>query len=307
MATQNTETNKTIRAKRTDHGHGHQKYNLYIYRVLKGMNTEDATHGISRKAVNQIQNLIVITLSKMVKAVNMLMSDKAKKTIGVDEIKWATQLTLSGNLIADAQKFAAEAVRKYKESKDQKPAEGEKQISRAVRAGLIFPISRVETDMMRLSQASKRKASGAAVYLAAILEYVLSEILRQSLEVAKLEKLVRIKVRHTALGVNSHVDLSQLFSDVIFEGGVEVTSIPEAMKNKPSQRKRKSKAANPKKSAPAAKKRGVAKPKAKKAPAKAKNATTAKKAPAKAPAKGKAAPASKGKNASKQQNKRART
>lgn len=305
MASQNTESNKTTKTKRHDHGPGHQKYNLYIYRVLKGMNTEEATHGISKKAVNQIQNLVVITLSKMVQNINTLMSDKAKKTIGVDEIKWATQLTLSGNMITDAQNFAAEAVRKYKESKDRKPAEGEKQISRAVRAGLIFPISRVETDMMRLSQATKRKASGAAVYLAAVLEYVLSEILRQSLEIARLEKLVRIKVRHTALGVNSHADLVQLFSDVIFEGGVEVTSIPEAMKNKPAQRKRKTKAVTSKKSAPA-KKRGVAKPKAKKAPAKTAPAKAKGKAAApkgKAPAPKKAAKT----NPPKQGNKRART
>ncbi|KAG9313470.1 histone-fold-containing protein [Chiua virens] len=95
-----------------------------------------------------------------------------------------------------------------------------KGVSRSVRAGLQFPVSRVQRGL-RKSCLGRRVASGAPVYLAAVLEYLSAEILELAGNAARDNKKRRINPRHLQLAIRNDEELSKLLADVVIsEGGV---------------------------------------------------------------------------------------
>ncbi|XP_031556055.1 late histone H2A.2.2-like [Actinia tenebrosa] len=92
--------------------------------------------------------------------------------------------------------------------------------SRSAKAGLQFPVSRVHR-FLRKGNYSKRIGSGAAVYLAAVLEYLAAEVLELSGNAARDNKRRRIIPRHILLAVRNDEELNKLLSSVtISQGGV---------------------------------------------------------------------------------------
>ncbi|KFV41176.1 Histone H2A type 1-F [Tyto alba] len=100
-----------------------------------------------------------------------------------------------------------------------KPAAALK-ISKSARAGLQFPVGRVYRCLKR-GNYSDRIGSGAAVYLAAVLEYLAAEILELAGNAAWKNKKTRIVPRHIQLAVRNDEELNRLLSRVtIAQGGV---------------------------------------------------------------------------------------
>ena len=92
--------------------------------------------------------------------------------------------------------------------------------SRSSRAGLQFPVGRIHR-LLKHSNYSDRISDGAAVYLAAILEYLTAEVLELAGNAARDNKKMRINPRHLQLAVRNDEELNQLLSGVhIAEGGV---------------------------------------------------------------------------------------
>ncbi|XP_062983744.1 histone H2A, sperm-like [Elgaria multicarinata webbii] len=92
--------------------------------------------------------------------------------------------------------------------------------SKSERAGVQFPVSRIERFLKRGNYA-ERVGSGAAVYLAAVLEYLSAEILELAGNAAHENKKQRIGPRHIQLAVRNDQELNKLFAGVtIAEGGV---------------------------------------------------------------------------------------
>ncbi|XP_072296439.1 histone H2A-like [Eucyclogobius newberryi] len=92
--------------------------------------------------------------------------------------------------------------------------------SRSVRAGLTFPVGRLHR-LLRKGNFAPRIGAGAAVYLAAILEYLSAEILELSGNAARDNKKSRIAPRHILLAVKNDEELNRLLSGVtISDGGV---------------------------------------------------------------------------------------
>lgn len=92
--------------------------------------------------------------------------------------------------------------------------------SRSSRAGLQFPVSRVHR-FLRKGNYSKRIGSGAAVYLAAVMEYLTAEILELSGNASRDNKKKRIIPRHLMLGIRNDEELNSLLAKVtIAQGGV---------------------------------------------------------------------------------------
>lgn len=91
-------------------------------------------------------------------------------------------------------------------------------VSRTARAGLQFPVSRIHR-YLRQGRYSKRIAAGAPVYLAAVLEYLVAEVLELSGNAARDIKKRRINPRSIVLAIRKDEELSQLTPHVIVPSG----------------------------------------------------------------------------------------
>ena len=97
---------------------------------------------------------------------------------------------------------------------------GGKSVSRSSRAGLQFPVGRIARHL-RTGNYARRVGGAAPVYLAAVLEYIVAEVLELAGNAAKDNKRSRITPRHIQLAVRNDDELNQFFGNsVIASGGV---------------------------------------------------------------------------------------
>ncbi|XP_059187649.1 histone H2A-like [Centropristis striata] len=95
-----------------------------------------------------------------------------------------------------------------------------KSVSRSSRAGVTFPVSRIHR-LLRKGNYAQRIGSGAAVYLAAVLEYLAAEILELAGNACRDNKKQRIAPRHILLAVKNDEELNRMLAGVtISDGGV---------------------------------------------------------------------------------------
>lgn len=83
-------------------------------------------------------------------------------------------------------------------------------ISKSKKAGLAFPVARVKS-MLYVHQFGRRISDTSAVFLTSMLEYVTTEILELSLNVARSEGLKRIQPRHVNIALKSDPDFGPNF------------------------------------------------------------------------------------------------
>jgi histone H2A len=95
-----------------------------------------------------------------------------------------------------------------------------KGVSATKKAGVVFPVSRILKKMKKGSYASRiRKV--AAVYMAAVLEYLGAEILELAGNAARDNKKKTIGPRHLQLAIFNDEELGKIFKNVtISQGGV---------------------------------------------------------------------------------------
>jgi len=102
-----------------------------------------------------------------------------------------------------------------------KNAEGTRtRMTRSVRAGLQFSVSRVARKL-KAQKMGKRIAAGAPVYMAAVLEYLVAEVVELAGNAARDNQKKRIIPRHLQLAIRNDEELSALLKNVtISQGGV---------------------------------------------------------------------------------------
>lgn len=201
-------------------GYENANFNTYIYRVLKQVHPDS---GMSGDGLSEMNNLIRISLKKITNSINQLMmNSKGRKTISSREVQSATRLSFPGEMAKHAIAEATKAVVKYNSyvGGTARDAQGRaRPVSRGARAGLQFPVTRIETIMMELAIVN-RKSAGSAVYLAAVLEYLCAEVLELAGNAARDNKKVRITPRHIKLAILNDEELTRFFKGVIMSGGV---------------------------------------------------------------------------------------
>lgn len=89
-------------------------------------------------------------------------------------------------------------------------ASGKGTVSRSAKAGLSFPVGRIAR-MLKHGRYSERVGLGAPVYLAAVLEYLVAELLEVSAMVVKDSKKNRIIPRYIFLGLKEDEEFNKLF------------------------------------------------------------------------------------------------
>ncbi|TIB68488.1 hypothetical protein E3Q24_03658 [Wallemia mellicola] len=114
-----------------------------------------------------------------------------------------------------------------------------KKRSRSHRAGLIFPVGRIERNL-REGRYADRIGGGAAVYLAAVLEYLTAEVLELAGNACVDNRKQRIVPRHLQLAIRNDEEIDKLLKNVdIFQGGtiphIEPALLVENKKSKKSK------------------------------------------------------------------------
>lgn len=84
-----------------------------------------------------------------------------------------------------------------------------KSISKAIKAGLVFPVSKINRHL-RDAKKSKRVGAGGPIYLAGVLEYTAAEIFEMAM--TRLGKRKRITTADVLCGVRSDRELNILLA-----------------------------------------------------------------------------------------------
>ncbi|KAG8343821.1 putative Core histone H2A H2B H3 H4 C terminus of histone H2A [Trypanosoma vivax] len=93
-------------------------------------------------------------------------------------------------------------------------------MSRAARADLNFPVGRIHSRLKDSLNRKQRCGASAAIYCAALLEYLTSEVIELAGAAAKAQKTERIKPRHLLLAIRGDEELNQIVNATISRGGV---------------------------------------------------------------------------------------
>ena len=106
------------------------------------------------------------------------------------------------------------------------------------KSGLVFPAGRIGS-MLRKGRYSRRVSKGAAVFLAATLEFLTQELLELSSKTVPTGAK-RITPRAITLAVRHDADLGSLLNNVtISRGGVAASTVSKVEKKKKASKKSK--------------------------------------------------------------------
>ena len=106
-----------------------------------------------------------------------------------------------------------------------------KATSRSAKAGLQFPVGRVHRHL-KLGRYANRIGAGAPVYMAAVLEYLVAELLELSGNAAKDNKKQRIIPRHIQLAVKNDEELNKFLGRATISAGGVMPNVHAVLLNK---------------------------------------------------------------------------
>ncbi|XP_061493852.1 histone H2A-beta, sperm-like [Rhineura floridana] len=106
--------------------------------------------------------------------------------------------------------------------------------TRSCRAGLIFPVSRIDR-FLRKGDYAERIGSGASVYMAAVLQYLTYDIVDTAGNIAENDNKRRIAPRHLQRAISNDSELHCLLGGITFPQG---NTLP---KNRPATSTKKGK------------------------------------------------------------------
>ncbi len=190
-------------------------FEIYIRRVLKQVHPDT---GISGSALSCLNNLVEITVQKIMVGINRILLATGKKTVNTRDIQDSVRLILPGEICKHAVFEGTKAVTRYNSSKAAGATNG-KPTMKSTRAGLQFSVPRTQKLMMRMSSV-QRKTGVAAVYITAVCEYLMAEVMELAGNAARDQKRVRITPRHIKLAIYNDEELKIFYKDTIFAGGV---------------------------------------------------------------------------------------
>lgn len=208
-------------------------FSLYIYKVLKQVHPDT---GISKKAMAVVDSFVHDMFIRITEESRELVLMHEKTTITSREIQTATRLVLGGELAKHGVSEGVKAVTKFRYSGDDGCDDApvrRRNTSQSARAGLQFPVGRVKR--MLKERTKNRIGATAPVYLAAVLEYLVAEVLELGGNACKDLRLKRITPRHVTLAIRGDEELDRLIPAAIPGGGV-IPHIHKSLISKPNSK-----------------------------------------------------------------------
>lgn len=143
---------------------------------------------------------------------------KPKKTLNSRDIMSAVRLVLPGELKKHAVADGIKAVTKFTSATAEAIGK-EKKLYKGTsdKAGLKFPVPYFRSILIQ--QSRMRVGKGAPIFLAAVVEYIASELLELASNAARDMAVTRVTPRHVMLAVRSDQELDHLYKGFIAGGG----------------------------------------------------------------------------------------
>jgi len=208
----------------------HKSFNVYIHRTLKKSAT---SFHITKPALEAIDSVIRVTAVNLVNKSLLLTLTNNKKTVSQAELETSVKLVLPPLLMEGSLAFANTAVESFNNF-----VEGEeKSRTRESRAGLIFSVSATEKYLRCFGQNGLHVSATAPVFLAGVLEFLISEILK--LSSVHTCKKVTITVKHIFTAIHSDPEFERFINNiglVFLDAGVTAHIEPSLLE--PKNRKR---------------------------------------------------------------------
>lgn len=195
-----TEVEKKTTKKRSPHIKGDVLFESYIIKLLKAVHKDGI--GISGSALKQLNSTVNFLLRALNDECEKVRLAAGVQTLSSRLVQTAVKVMIPGELAKHAVTEGTKAIRIFNASE---PGQSEKR-SLASRAKLIISPARVGKFLT-----APRKSQGAKIYLAAVIDYLLLEILDISGDKARQAKRVRITSRHLMLTVKTDEELKSLF------------------------------------------------------------------------------------------------
>lgn len=195
----------------------YSSFDTYIRKVLKQVHPDT---GIKGEAMVEMDNFVKAILRELMRVVNILTEANNKKTVTAREVQTAYQAVASGLLARHGVAEGTKAVTKYNSSISGGRSSPRGPISASLRAGLQFPVTRIKNSWMKKLASAPRVGDAAAVYMAAVLEYLTAEILELAGNAARDYNVKRITDRHITLAIHGDEELDKLTENMVMAGGV---------------------------------------------------------------------------------------
>ena len=208
-----------------------ESYSSYIYRVLKVV--VDPPRGMSSKAMSIMNSFVNDIFERIATQASRVLRYNTRRTLSSREIQTATKLVLSGELTKHAVTQGTQAVTKYNNSNNpNNPNKKQKRAtSHSAKAGLIFSVGRIHRHL-KLGKYAARISAKAAVYLAAVIEYMVAEVLESAGVAAKTNRKTRITPRHITLAVRNDEEMDKFLIGVTIAAGGVLPVIHKALLRK---------------------------------------------------------------------------
>eukprot|EP01130_Rhizamoeba_saxonica_P003615 TRINITY_DN1509_c0_g1_i2.p1 TRINITY_DN1509_c0_g1~~TRINITY_DN1509_c0_g1_i2.p1 ORF type:complete len:185 (+),score=23.13 TRINITY_DN1509_c0_g1_i2:58-612(+) len=164
----------------------------FIYKVLKQVSPNT---GISNNAMHAVNDFVIDMMRKLCFESYELLEMQGKKICSSREIQTSVRLVVPGELAKHAISEGTKACVKYMNYKK----EGEGNLNKNVASGLTLSCSRIRNLMLLLTPIQS-VGQCADIYLTAVLEYLLAEILELASIVTKdMKRFIRVFVIYLLL------------------------------------------------------------------------------------------------------------
>ena len=184
------------------------KFDSYISKIEKQVHPDLILSIGARSKLNDFVNVFVKDFVKYL----IIFTDHAKKkTIAPREVNSTVRTLIRGELAKHAVSAGTKAVTKYTLFS---PHSKENRTTDAVKAGLVIPPIRIRTiikDNVDDYKLNTRLSETTSVYLAAVVEYLLMEILELSGNIAKKEGKNKIIFEYIEKAIQNDKELKKTF------------------------------------------------------------------------------------------------
>lgn len=161
-------------------------------------------------------------LSRLIAEIGVLMGFTKRVTVSVREVEFAARLCLPKELAKLAVVEGTRAVTKYlgpAAAEDSSVALQARCSTQTTKVGLTFPVGRVHRALAK--KLRMKVAATAPVYLAAVLEFMVRELMELAGYAARYSSIKRITPRYLFLAIFNDEELARFASDVCIPfGGV---------------------------------------------------------------------------------------